>query len=296
MKTNRAMTAGALAIVAALTGALALSAPASGATAPTDEERISVRADLNAIGLTDDDRLVSFETRFPREVEVIGQVTGLTGDTDVVGLDYRVQNGLLYLVGDAGGIYTVSTVDASATKVSRLSVALSGTSFGVDFNPAADRLRVISDTGQNLRHDVNTGTTTTDGPLTYPAVPPNGPTPGVGITAAGYTNNDLDPTTGTSLFVLDTVLDQTVLQSPANAGLLAATGKFNVDAGLDAGFDIYSKAKDGRAVEVEGFAVLQIDGKSKGFKVNLLNGDVRRFRGFPGNTQVVDVALRLGQR
>ena len=155
---------------------------------------------------------------------------------------------------------------------------------------------VISDTGQNLRHDVNTGTTTTDGSLTYPAVPPADPTPGVGITAAAYTNNDLDPLTSTLLFGLDTVLDQTVLQSPANAGLLAATGKFNVDAGLDAGFDIYSKVKDGRAVSVEGFAVLQIDGKSTGFKVNLLNRDVRRFRGFPGNTQVVDVAFPLDQR
>jgi hypothetical protein len=30
-------------------------------------------------------------------------------------------------------------------------------SFGVDFNPAADRLRIISDAGQNLAHNVNAG-------------------------------------------------------------------------------------------------------------------------------------------
>ncbi len=29
-------------------------------------------------------------------------------------------------------------------------------------NPAADRLRVVGDTGQNLRHDVTLGTTTVD--------------------------------------------------------------------------------------------------------------------------------------
>jgi len=155
---------------------------------------------------------------------------------------------------------------------------------------------VISDTGQNLRHDVNTGTTTTDGSLTYPAVPPADPTPGVGITAAAYTNNDLDPLTSTSLFGLDTVLDQTVLQSPANAGLLAATGNFGEDAGLVAGFDIYSRTKDGKTVEVQGFAVLQIDGESKGFRVDLLNGDVRKLRGFPKSAQVVDLALPLNQR
>ena len=65
-----------------------------------------------------------------------------------------------------------------------LSVALTGTNFGVDFNPAADRLRVISDTGQNLRHDLTAGTTTVDG-LTYPPAT----TPATGVTGAAYTNN-----------------------------------------------------------------------------------------------------------
>ena len=39
---------------------------------------------------------------------------------------------------------------ATATFVNALSVPLMGTSFGVDFNPAADRLRIVSDLGQNL--------------------------------------------------------------------------------------------------------------------------------------------------
>ena len=34
--------------------------------------------------------------------------------------------------------------------------------FGVDFNPVPDRLRVVSNTGQNLRINVDTGATTTD--------------------------------------------------------------------------------------------------------------------------------------
>ena len=297
MKTNRAAAAGALGIAAALTVAIALSGPAAqGASAPVDDERISGRADLNVTGLTDDGRLVKFESRFPNEIEVVGAITGLTGDTGVIGIDYRVQNNLLYAVGNAGGIYTVSTDDASATKVSQLSVALAGASFGVDFNPAADRLRVISDTGQNLRHDLNTGTTINDGALTYPAVPPGEPTPGVNITAAAYTNNDLDPLTSTTLFDIDTMLDQVVVQSPANAGLLAATGKLGNDASSNAGFDIYSKLRGGKAVEVEGFAVLQVDGRSVGFKINLLNGDSKRLRGFPVDKQVIDVAMPLNQR
>ncbi len=55
-------------------------------------------------------------------------------------------------------------------------------------------------------------------------------------------------------------------------------------------------SKDGKTVEVHGFAVLQIDGESKGFRVNLLNGDVRKLRGFPNNAQVVDLAFPLDQR
>ncbi len=80
---------------------------------------------------------------------------GLKKDTRPVGIDFRVQNTKLYGVGDKGGIYTLNTRNAKAAKVSQLTVALAGTFFGVDFNPAANRLRVISDTGQNLRHNID---------------------------------------------------------------------------------------------------------------------------------------------
>ncbi len=79
-----------------------------------------------------------------------------------------------------------------------------GTFFGVDFNPAADRLRIISNTGQNLRHNVNAGgVTLSDTALNYTAG-----TPTSGLTGAAYTNNDLDPATGTTLFDVDTNLNQ----------------------------------------------------------------------------------------
>lgn len=86
----------------------------------------------------------------------------------LIGTDYRVQNDRLYGVGNSGGIYTIDVRRARATKVSNLTVPLNGTSFGVDFYPAADRLRVISDAGQNLRHNLGDNTTAVDGTLTYP--------------------------------------------------------------------------------------------------------------------------------
>lgn len=45
-------------------------------------------------------------------------------------------------------------------------MALEGTLFGVDFNPAVDRLRIISDTGQNLGVNFQTSETNVDTPLT----------------------------------------------------------------------------------------------------------------------------------
>ena len=145
---------------------------------------------LIILGLTADQRLIQFRECTPGNVYEIGAVYGLQSpDTALVGIDFRVQNGQLYGVGNGGGIYTIDTNTAAATRVSHLTVPLDGNSFGVDFNPAADRLRIISNTGQNLRHNVNAGgMTTADGALNYAAG-----TPATGVTAIAYTNNDLGP-------------------------------------------------------------------------------------------------------
>ncbi|MCX4974650.1 DUF4394 domain-containing protein [Streptomyces sp. NBC_00620] len=250
---------------------------------------------LRAVGLTADQRLIAFRVDRPTDTAPLGKVSGLKGDMALVGIDYRVQNNKLYGVGDRGGIYTIREAGARATKVSQLTVALQGKSFGVDFNPAANRLRVISDTGQNLRHNLDdpagapaAGTTATDGTLTNPPVPPNPGATALGVTAAAYTNNDLDTTTATTLFDLDTTLDQVSVQSPANAGNLAPTGKLGVDAPLNSGFDIYSSARNGTNT---GYAVTG----GKAFRVNLLTGKATSTGSFPQGRQAVDLAIPLRQ-
>ncbi|CCK30188.1 hypothetical protein BN159_5809 [Streptomyces davaonensis JCM 4913] len=251
---------------------------------------------LRATGLTADQRLVSFRVDRPGSVLPLGKVSGLRGDTRLVGIDYRVQNGKLYGVGDRGGIYTVREIGARASKVSQLSVALQGSSFGVDFNPAANRLRVVSDTGQNLRHNIDDpagapapGTTAVDGTLTNPPVPPaTTGTTANGVTGVAYTNNDLSAATATTLFDLDTAQDRVSVQSPANAGSLAPTGGLGVDAPLNSGFDIYSSASRGTNT---GYAVTG----SRVFRVDVLTGAARSTGSFPQGRQVVDLAIPLKQ-
>jgi Domain of unknown function (DUF4394) len=301
------LAAGVLAVPAVAQGKVAGSGSAASASHRSDDrsggrdgaDRRDDRG-LDVVGLTSDGRLVRFDADRPRRVRTIGKVGGLVeGETSLIGIDYRVQDGKLYGVGDNGVIYTLDTRSAAATRVGRLTQALSGTSFGVDFNPAANRLRVISDTGQNLRHNVDdpmglpaTGTTAVDGTLTYPPAT----TPATGVTGAAYTNNDLDPNTATTLFDLDTMQDQVAVQSPANAGSLAQTGKLLLDVGPVAGLDIYSQVRGGRVRGNAAYATVQLGGRAAFARVDLLTGQAAPVGLFPLRSQVADIAIPLDQR
>ena len=172
---------------------------------------------LTILGLTADQRLVKFNECRPGRLKEIGAVSGLQDpDNVLVGIDFRVQDGELYGLGDGGGIYTIDADTAQAFKVTQLTVPLEGVSFGVDFNPAADALRIISNTGQNLRHPFAgplVFMTQTDKPLN------NAGTTALGVTGAAYTNNDLDTNTNTTLYDIDSTLDQVSIQSPPNDGI-----------------------------------------------------------------------------
>ena len=292
----------------ATTAAALLAAAAVAPTAASADGHRTAR--LSAVGLADDGNdLVHFRTDRPGHARHIGEVSGLVdGETRLLGIDVRVQNGLLYGVADKGGIYTLDERNARATKVGFLSVPLQGTAFGVDFNPAANALRVVSDAGQNLRQPFPAaaadgsfaagpaqGTTVADGALTNPATPPaTTPAPATGVTGAAYTNNDLDAATATSLFDIDTVLDRVALQSPANAGTLAPTGGLRVDVGLDAGFDVYSVLEDGATTSNTAFATLGTEDGYRLYAVDLLTGTATDAGEF--DEPVTDLAIRLAQR
>ncbi|WP_433358951.1 DUF4394 domain-containing protein [Streptosporangium sp. CA-115845] len=259
------------------------------------------RPGIDVIGLTGDQRLVGFAIRSPGRTRDLGRIRGLDGDTRLVGIDYRVQNGRLYGVGDRGGVYTLSG-PAKAVKVSQLTVALRGYHFGVDFSPAANRLRVISDTGQNLRHNLDdptggpaAGQTVADRTLTLPPVPPAVVgTVATGVSGAGYTNNDLSPDTATTLFGVNTATGQVSLQSPAGAGTLVQTGSLRVAASGAAGFDVYSSLREGVTVSNSAFAALKVAGRYGFYGINLLTGAVNyNYGAFPASRQVLDIAIRL---
>ncbi|MDC0766758.1 DUF4394 domain-containing protein [Streptomyces sp. HD] len=267
---------------------LMLGTPGTGSAAP------AATPSLRAFGISGDGTLMAtFTTDRPQVLDWVRVVTGLSGDTGLIGIDFRVQDGLMYGVGNKGGIYTIktppTTTDVVVTKVSQLQYALSGANFGVDFNPAADRLRVISDNGQNLRHNLNDHSTIQDLNLTTPPI--EGTTKGV--SAAAYTNNDLNAATATTLVDINTTTDQVVLQSPANNGTLSPTGSLGIDAGINAGMDIYSTLSGGKTVDNAAFASLVPYGAGTPslYSINVFTGQATSIGQFPLN--ITDLAISL---
>ncbi|MGW0707522.1 DUF4394 domain-containing protein [Streptomyces sp. NPDC002643] len=274
--------------------ALMVSVPGSASAAP------AATPSLRAFGITGDGTLMAtFLTDQPKVLNWVRLITGLSGDTALIGIDFRVQDGLMYGVGNKGGIYTIKiptgTQDVVVTKVSQLQYTLNGANFGVDFNPAADRLRVISDNGQNLRHNLNDHTTIQDLNLTTPPI--EGTTKGV--SAAAYTNNDLNSATATTLFDINTTSDQVVIQSPANNGTLAATGNLGIDTGVNSGMDIFSTLSNGKTVSNTAFATLTPYGASLPslYSVNLFTGEATLVTPAAADSQfplnITDLAISL---
>ena len=195
-----------------------------------------VAADVQLVGLAEDNVLLRFTAERPGEVERVS-VTGTSAP--LLGIDYRPADGLLYGVSSTNDLYAIDAATGAARMVSTLTQGFDGTPRSAfDFNPQADRLRLIAATGQDLRVHVALGAVAVDGPLAFAAGDPHaGKRPRV--TAAAYTQN-VPAAPSTRLFDIDFELDVLALQDPPNDGSLRTVGPLGVDFGPTGGFDIRS--------------------------------------------------------
>jgi hypothetical protein len=201
-----------------------------------------VQATGDTYGYTSTKRIVLFD-RSTGWIASSVQVTGVADAETILGLDVRPADGSLIALSSASKLYRVdlqtgvatlsATLSADAADTSDPFTALSGATFGLDFNPVPDRLRIVSDTGQNLRVNVDTGATTTDG-LLNPAAP--------GVSAAAYTNS-FASACRTRLFVVDAAARKLLLQDPPNDGKLTEIGGLgDASPGEVRGFEIIAGA------------------------------------------------------
>lgn len=286
-----AMAGGVLVAGASIAVADTTASPSSKSTQRCGNDN---RGGLEVVGLTDNDRLICFRANSPGSDRVIGKIKGLEAGDSLVGIDYRPKNGKLYGVGEDGNLYTINDRNAKAILVDKLSEDLDGDSFGVDVNPAADALRITSDTGENLRYSFAMGTTTADGELTNPAVAPaTDPADATDVTGAAYTNNDKDADTATTLFDIDAALDRVSVQAPANNGTLSPTGSLGRNTTPEVGFDIYSNLRRGEAQNNKAYASLTRGNNTAFFRIDLLTGDAKKIGNL--DRDLIGIAIPLKQ-
>ena len=139
-----------------LAAALAVASLVAGCAAPV-QEPLQLREQVVAV--TAAHELLTFNAARPDHILERRPLQGLPAGDKLVGIDFRVARGVLYALGQSGRLYTLELGTGQLTPVGAGTppVALKGSAFGVDFNPAADRVRVVSNLGQNLRLHPDTG-------------------------------------------------------------------------------------------------------------------------------------------
>ena len=178
--------------------------------------------------------------------------TGQAAGERIIGLDMRPLNGQLYALGSGSRIYTVNASSGLLTLVGTLTTPLAGTDFGFDFNPVVDRIRIVSNTGQNLRANPTNAVTITDMPIN-----PSGRA----VTAIAYRNN-FAGATATVLYDIDVATDKLYRQDPPNNGTLVEIGSLGINIGEMSGFDIGGMSNNG-------YALLRSGGVTKLYRVNI---------------------------
>lgn len=200
-------------------------------------------------------QLIGFDTDAPAVVTSTVTITGLAAGESIVGIDLRPANGLLYGLGSTGQIYLIQPMSGVASAVGMGGLPLQGSAFGFDFNPVVDRLRIVSDSNQNLRANPNDGAlAATDGTLTPASL----------VVAAAYTNS-FAGTSSTLLYGIDAQADTLVTQDPPNDGVLNVVGPLGIDVGGAAGFDIAPSTN-------AAFLAARVGGQTRLYAVNLSSG------------------------
>jgi hypothetical protein len=190
--------------------------------------------------------LVSFDTDRPQFLTSLQLIRGLQPGEQVLAIDFRPATGQLYALGSSSRLYTIERETAQAKVVGNgnaFSPVLDGVEFGFDFNPTVDRIRLTSNTGQNLRLHPDTGVVVaTDAALNYAdGVRPQ-------VVASAYTNS-FAGSTSTTLFNLDLAKRAIVTQAPPNDGVLSMVRPLvNIDLSRVAGFDISPSTNRGYLV------------------------------------------------
>lgn len=218
--------------------------------------------------------LITFGALTPGTRVGLVNVNGLAAGETLVGIDFRPSDDRLYAVSSTSRLYTLDTGTGLATPVGggTITPAITGTTFGVGFNPVPDRLRIHTSSEQNLRVNQTADplVTIVDAPLAYAAGDVNaGQDPRIAGTA--YTLSVRPAPTSTELFVIDAGRDVLGRLNAPNDGQITTVGSLGFDTSDDVGFDIAGDTDFAYATLTPAGAAT---GPSRLYTVNLRNGQV----------------------
>ncbi|RNF48840.1 DUF4394 domain-containing protein [Marinomonas hwangdonensis] len=256
--------------------------------------------------LLSDNTLIKFNAAEPAVVKNRVSLQGFSqSDERIMGIDFRVAYGVMYAVSNLGQMYTIDTESGQMTPIGKPTqgVRLDGELYGVDFNPAADRIRVVTDGGVNGRMHPETGLYVDnqsemsgvqfDGDLQYSADDvAYGLTPR--LVAAAYTynakNNKLttnfaiDAAQGT--LVTQGTRETEVNQVSPNTGKLYTVGSLATGPVVDAHFDI---------ADVTNAAYVALSTQDKAsytlYKINLDNAELTKIGELASGNAIVGMAI-----
>ena len=271
-----------LALPAALLAGCTLLRPADPALPPLPPTKVA-----SVYAVTDAHELIRFAPDTPHSVLARVPLAGLAAGERLVGIDFRVARGVLYALADSGQLYTVDTATGRLAALGQPAPALrptEGLGLGFDFNPAADRIRVVDAAGRNWRLHPDTGAVV-DGDAARPGLQPDGAlrwrdgdahaARPPRLAGAGYTYNKKDDklTTNVAIELSGLLVMQGSAEGSApvvspNTGLLATVGELGTGPIDDAAFDIAD-------VDNTALAALRQGGRTQLWRVDLASGRAR---------------------
>ncbi|QGR54331.1 duf4394 domain-containing protein [Moumouvirus maliensis] len=209
-------------------------------------------------------------------------ISGLLPGQTAVGIAFRPANRTLYLLVrtlTGGRLYTLNISDKCGAIANPVGfglitaggapIVLTGTAFSISFNPTIDRLRVVSNTGQNLTVNPDNGVTIINTNLSYAVGDINfGNLPAVGGIA--YTNNYVGAGS-TTLYDIATNQNSLVIQNPPNDGTLNTVGLLNIAVSQFLGFTIVNRSNTA-------IAILRTGTQTGIYNINLLTGTATLLR------------------
>jgi hypothetical protein len=264
------------------------------------QKRLEV--DQEAWILLDGSMLSKFNAATPEKLSSPLAICGLLEGERLVAMDYLIDEGKLFALGETGQMYVIDPDHGTALRIGRRAGLPASTHWALNYDPASEAFRAIASEGFNIRFDAKTGamlSSNPDGPLRADALlhyakgdAHEGRSPSARALSFTYEEGPGDKEL-TTAYVLDGELGTLAMlgakSSPEGGGensqgTLSTVGSLGIGSFGSAILDI---ADDGGRA----FAAIERGGLWGWYEIDLKTGAARRAGSFMPGAEIQGMAL-----